>query len=208
MADIVSQDPRLEAPPPAVPPHVVEDAEELHGGAVQGHPKLVGWQDAALHQAGLVAVFGYGGRELPHRGQIRERPAVGDGAVWCLFREVHQIRGVRLGMGAPLRTPLIKSTITVYRASSNCPNSRYSSRSWYGIVAAARWMMARRLAMVARGGGPSGEPVHPVIAWTRVRESASRGARCRWCSWSSATAACWWSCTGTPTTYTGSAGGT
>ena len=46
MADIVRQDPRLEAPPPAVPPHVVEDAEELHGGAVRGHPELVGRQDA------------------------------------------------------------------------------------------------------------------------------------------------------------------
>ena len=57
MADIVQQDPRHEAPPPAVPPHVVEDAEDLHGGAMRGHPELVGWQDAALHQAGLVVVF-------------------------------------------------------------------------------------------------------------------------------------------------------
>ena len=49
MADIVRQDPCLEAPPPSVPPHVVEDAEELHGGAVRGHHELVGRQDAALH---------------------------------------------------------------------------------------------------------------------------------------------------------------
>ena len=104
------------------------------------------------------------------------------------------------GMGAPLRTPLIKSTITVNWASSNCPNSRYSSRSWYGTMAAALWMMARRFPMVAWGGGPSGAPVHPVIARTRVRESAPSGARCRWRSWSNATAAFWWSGTGTPTT--------
>ena len=94
------------------------------------------------------------------------------------------------GTGAPLRMPLIKSTITVNWASSNCPNSRYSSKSWYRTVAAARWMMARRLAMVARGGWPSEVPVHPVMAWTRVNESASRGAKCLWRSWSSATAAC------------------
>ena len=99
MADIVRQDPRLEAPPPAVPPHVVEDAEELHGGAVRGHPELVGWQDAALNQAGLVVVVETGGRELPHRGQICERSAVGNGAVWRLLREVDEICGVRLGHG-------------------------------------------------------------------------------------------------------------
>ena len=52
MADIVRQDPRPEAPPPAVPPHVVEDAEERHGGAVRGHAELVGRQDAAPNQAG------------------------------------------------------------------------------------------------------------------------------------------------------------
>ena len=99
MADIVRQDPCLEAPPPAVPPHVVEDAEELHGGAVRGHPELVGRQDAALNQAGLVVVFDEGGRELPYRGQIGERPAVCDGAVWRLLRKVDEIRGVRLGHG-------------------------------------------------------------------------------------------------------------
>ena len=70
MADIIQQDPRLEAPPPAVPAHVVEDAEELHGGAVRGHPELVGRQDAALNQAGLVVVFEEGGRELPHLGGL------------------------------------------------------------------------------------------------------------------------------------------
>ena len=57
MADIVGQDPRLEASSPAVPPYIVEDAEELHGGAVWGHPELVGRQDAALNQAGLVVVL-------------------------------------------------------------------------------------------------------------------------------------------------------
>ena len=102
MADIVRQDPRLEGPPPAIPPHVVEDAEELHGGAVRGHPELVGWQDAALNQAGLVVVLEKGGRELPRCGQIGERPAVGDGAVWRLFREVDESRGVRLGHGCPI----------------------------------------------------------------------------------------------------------
>ena len=49
VADIVRQDPRLEAPPLAVPAHVVQDAEELHGGAVGGHPELVARQDAARH---------------------------------------------------------------------------------------------------------------------------------------------------------------
>ena len=73
------------------------------------------------------------------------------------------------GTGTPLRMLLTKSTTTVNGASSNCPNSRYSSKSWYGTVAAARWMMARRLAMVAQGGGPSEAPAHPVMAWTRER---------------------------------------
>ena len=81
------------------PPHVVEDAEELHGGAVGGHPELVGRQDAARHQARLVGVFEQSGRELPHRGQIRERSTVGDGAVWQLFGEVDEIRGMGLGHG-------------------------------------------------------------------------------------------------------------
>ena len=99
VADIVRQDPRLEAPPLAVPPHIMEDAEELHRGAVGGHPELVGRQDAARHQAGLVVVFEQSGRELPHRGQIRERSAVGDGAVWQLFGEVDEIRGMGLGHG-------------------------------------------------------------------------------------------------------------
>ena len=54
---IVRRDPRLEASPLAVPPHVVEDAEEVHGGAVRGHPQLVGRHDAARHEAGLVVVF-------------------------------------------------------------------------------------------------------------------------------------------------------
>ena len=102
VADIVLRDPRLEGPSPAVPPHVVEHAEGLHGGALGGHPELVGWQDAACHQAGLVVVFEQGGRELPHRSQIRERPAVGDGAVWHLLREVDEIRGMRLGHGRPI----------------------------------------------------------------------------------------------------------
>ena len=101
MADIVRQDPRLEASPPAVPPYIVEDAEELHGGAVRGHPELVGRQDAALNQAGLVVVLNEGGRELPYRGQIGERPAVCDGAVWRLLRKVDEIRRVRLGHGHP-----------------------------------------------------------------------------------------------------------
>ena len=82
VTDIVRHDPRLEAPPPAIPPHVVEEAEELHGGAVGGHSELVGRRDAARHQAGLVVVFEQSRRELPHRGKIRGRPAVGDGAVW------------------------------------------------------------------------------------------------------------------------------
>ena len=34
-------------------------------------------------------------------GKIRERPSVGDGAVWHLLREVDEIRGVRLGYGRP-----------------------------------------------------------------------------------------------------------
>ena len=72
------------------------------------------------------------------------------------------------GMGTPPRMLLIRSTITVNWASSNYPNSRYSSKLCYGTVAAARWMMARKLAMVALGGGPSGLPVHPVMAWTRA----------------------------------------
>ena len=101
VADVVRQGPRLEAPPPAVPVHVVEDAEELHGGAVRGHPELVGWPDAARHQAWMVVVFEQSGRELPHRGQIRERPAVGDGAVGHLLQEVDEIRRVRLGHGRP-----------------------------------------------------------------------------------------------------------
>ena len=42
MADIVRQDPRFEVPSPAVPPYIVEDAEEPYGGAVRGHPDLVG----------------------------------------------------------------------------------------------------------------------------------------------------------------------
>ena len=42
-----------------------------------------------------------GGRELPHRGQICERPAIGDGAVWCLLREVDEVCGLRLGHGRP-----------------------------------------------------------------------------------------------------------
>ena len=151
MADIVRQDQRLEAPPPAVPPHVVEDAEELHGGAVGRHPELIGWQDAACHQAGLVVVFEQGGRELPHRGQIRERPAVGDGAVWHLLREVDEIRGMRLGHGH-----LVENVVDHTVTSSSYPNSRYSGRSWYSTVAAAQWMTTRRLTMVAWGGGPSG----------------------------------------------------
>ena len=81
------------------------------------------------------------------------------------------------GMGTPLRMPLIKSTTTINWASSNCPNSRYSSKSWYSTVAAARWMMARRLAMVAQGGGPSDVPAHPVMAWTRANKSASTGGQ-------------------------------
>ena len=101
VADIVRQDPRLEAPSPAVPPYIVEDAEELHGGAVWGHPELVGRQDAALNQAGLVVVFNEGGRELPYRGQIGERPAVCNGAVWRLLWKVDEIRRVRLGHGHP-----------------------------------------------------------------------------------------------------------
>ena len=57
MADIIRQDSRLEAPSLADAPYIVEDAEELHGGAVRGHPELVGRQDAALNQAGLVVVL-------------------------------------------------------------------------------------------------------------------------------------------------------
>ena len=103
MADIVRQDPGLEVSPPAVPPYIVEDTEELHGGAMRGHPELVGRQDAALNQAGLVVVFNEGGRELPYRGQIGERPAVCDKAVWRLLREVDEIRRVRLGHGHPTK---------------------------------------------------------------------------------------------------------
>ena len=66
-----------------------------------GHPELVGWQDAALNQAGLVVVFNEGGRELPYRGQIGERPAVCDGAVWRLLQKVDEIRRVRLGHRHP-----------------------------------------------------------------------------------------------------------
>ena len=99
MADIVRQDPRVEAPPLAVSPHVVEDAEELDRGAVGGNPELNGRQDAARHRAGLAVVFEQSGRELPHRGQIRERSAIGDGAVWQLFGEVDEIRGMGLGHG-------------------------------------------------------------------------------------------------------------
>ena len=40
VADIVRQDPRLEAPPRAIPPHVVKHAEELHRGAMGEHPEL------------------------------------------------------------------------------------------------------------------------------------------------------------------------
>ena len=94
------------------------------------------------------------------------------------------------GTGTPRRILLIRSTIVANWASSNLPNSRYSSKSWYGTVAAARRMMARKFAMVALGGGPSGLPSHPVMVRTRASESASRGARCLWRSWSNATAAC------------------
>ena len=48
---------------------------------------------------GLVLVFEQSGRELPHCGPIRERPTVGDGAVWQLFGEVDEIRGMGLGHG-------------------------------------------------------------------------------------------------------------
>ena len=101
VADIVRQDQRLEAPPPAVPPHVVEDAEELHRGAVGGHPELVGRQNAARHQARLIVVFEQGGGELPYRGKVRERPAVGDRAMGLLFGEVDEICGMCLGHWRP-----------------------------------------------------------------------------------------------------------
>ena len=103
VADIVREDPRLEGSPPAVPPYIVGDAEELHGGVMRGHPELVGRQDAALNQAGLVVVFNEGGRELPYRGQIGERPAVSDKAVWRLLRKVDEICRVRLGHGQPTK---------------------------------------------------------------------------------------------------------
>ena len=99
VGDIVRQDPRLEAPPPAIPPHVMEDAEELYRGAMGGHPELVGWQDTARHQARLVVVLEQRSRELPHRGKVRERPTVGDRAVGLLFGEVDEIRRMGLGGG-------------------------------------------------------------------------------------------------------------
>ena len=68
---------------------------------MRGHPELVGRQDAALNQAGLVVVFDEGGRELPYRGQIGERPAVCNGAVRRLFWKVDEICRVCLGHGYP-----------------------------------------------------------------------------------------------------------
>ena len=67
---------------------------------MRGHPELVGRQDAALNQAGLVVVFDEG-CELPYRGQIGERPAVCNGAVRRSFRKVDEICRVRLGHGYP-----------------------------------------------------------------------------------------------------------
>ena len=66
---------------------------------MQGHPELVGRQDAAPNQAGLVVVLDEGGCDLPYRGQIGERPAARDGAVRRLFRKVDEICRVRLGHG-------------------------------------------------------------------------------------------------------------
>ena len=86
------------------------------------------------------------------------------GPCGVFFRRLMKSAECAWGMGTPLRMLLIKSTITVNWASSNCPKSRYSNKSWYGTVAAARWMMARRLAMVAQGGGPSEPPARPVMA--------------------------------------------
>ena len=68
---------------------------------MRGHPELVGWQDAALNQAGLVVVFDEGGRELPYRGHIGKRPAVCNGAVRRLFWKVDEICRVCLGHGHP-----------------------------------------------------------------------------------------------------------
>ena len=128
---------------------------------MRGHPELVGWQDAALNQAGLVVVFNEGGRELPYRGQIGERLPFAMGPCGIFFGRLMKSAECAWGTGTPLRILLIRSTITVNWASSSCPNSRYSSKSWYGTVAAARWMMARKFAMVALGGGPAACPPSP-----------------------------------------------
>ena len=179
MANVVRQDPRLEAPPPAVAPHVVEDAEDLHGGAVGGHPELVGRQDAARHQAGLVVVFEQGGCELPHLGEIRGRPAVGDGSVWHLLREVDEIGGMRLGHGRPVENVFDQIRDDGKLGVSQLPEQSVLQQ----IVVRHRGRGSvddgTQVGDGARGGRPSKALVHPLIAWTRARESASRGARCR-----------------------------
>ena len=82
------------------------------------------------------------------------------------------------GADHPGRMSLIKSATIESWVCSNCPNNRQSSKSWNGTAATFRWMTARRLTMVAWGGGPSGAQVHPVMARTWAGESASSRAKC------------------------------